>query len=339
MWYNCDCVDLLVVVINKGCNISSSRRNLPQLMFSLQLIRNMAGKVELKIWNGFNDASSLNVENIRAWVHGFLHAFLTAVVEYSRTVKRWFISKPHGRRRRRKVSVLTAYFLIQFFFYVKLNVDTHNTHELDSAQTPVFPCKRTAEEAKALRELFYDVHEVLDQLKVRHFLIYGSIWGAMRSQGPLPWDYDIDLGIHGDEEFSKIPRAKFVKAFQKRGIRVNNKMHQASVFYLSRGKFAQVDLDVFFNYNGWMQRAGWISWILYYNYKTYHTFPAWMLQEPLPKMQFFDVQMPVPRGRKEILKYLYPKDWKKPFTPAACQGKDITLNTQSKPPEETQDRN
>lgn len=299
----------------------------------------MAGKVELKIWNGFNDASSLNVENIRAWVHGFLHAFLTAVVEYSRTVKRWFISKPHGRRRRRKVSVLTAYFLIQFFFYVKLNVDTHNTHELDSAQTPVFPCKRTAEEAKALRELFYDVHEVLDQLKVRHFLIYGSIWGAMRSQGPLPWDYDIDLGIHGDEEFSKIPRAKFVKAFQKRGIRVNNKMHQASVFYLSRGKFAQVDLDVFFNYNGWMQRAGWISWILYYNYKTYHTFPAWMLQEPLPKMQFFDVQMPVPRGRKEILKYLYPKDWKKPFTPAACQGKDITLNTQSKPPEETQDRN
>ena len=295
-------------------------------MFSLQLIRNMSGKVEFKIWNGFNDASSLNVAGVRAWMHEFLHAFLSALVEHLRTVKRWFISKPQGRRRRRKISVLTAYFLIQLFFFVKLNVDTHNTHELDSAQTPVFPCKRTAEEAKALRELFYDVHEVLDELKVRHFLIYGSIWGAMRSQGPLPWDYDIDLGIYGDQEFSKIPRAKFVKAFQKRGIRVNDKMHQASVFYLSRGKFAQVDLDVFFNYNGWMQRAGWISWVLFYNYRTYHTFPAWMLQEPLPRLQFFDVQMPVPRGGKKILKYLYPKDWERPFTPAACQGKDITLN-------------
>ena len=146
-------------------------------------------------------------------------------------------------------------------------MDTHNTHELDSAQTPIFPCKRKPEEAKALRELFQDVREVLNELHVQYFLMYGSIWGALRSKGPLPWDYDIDLGVYGDEEFSKIPREKFVKAFQKRGIRVTDKMHQASVFYLSRGKFAQVDLDVFFNYNGWMQRAGWISWVLYYNYK------------------------------------------------------------------------
>jgi hypothetical protein len=288
----------------------------------------MSGKIEFKTWNGVNDISSLNVEDIRSLVRGFLDAFLASLVARTHTVKRWFISKPLGRRQRRKVSVLTAYFLIQLFFYIKLNVDTHNTHELDSAQTPVFPCERTLEEAKALRQLFYDVRKVLNELKVRHFLMYGSIWGAFRSQGPLPWDYDIDLGVYGDQHFLSIPREKFVKAFQKYGIRVNDKMHQASVFYLSRGKFAQVDLDVFFNYNGWMQRAGWISWILYYNYKTYHTFPASMVDGPLPTMRFFDVQMPVPRGGKEILKYLYPKDWETPFTPSACHGRDITLNIQ-----------
>ena len=289
----------------------------------------MSGKIDFRIWDGFNDWSSMKLDNLSPFVHGFLNAFLHRLVAHLRTVKRWFISKPQGRRRRRKVSVLTLYFLIQLVFYVKLNVDTHNTHELDSVQTPVFPCKRTAEEATALQKLFYDVREVLDELKVRHFLIYGSIWGAYRSRGPLPWDYDIDLGIHGNEEFSKIPREKFVKAFQSRDIHVNDKMHQASVFYLSRGKFAQVDLDVFFNYTGWMQRSGWISWVLYYNYKTYHTFPAWMLQEPLPTMQFFEFQIPVPRGGKEILKYLYPKDWQKPFTPAACQGHGITLDMQT----------
>ncbi|CAB4026749.1 Hypothetical predicted protein [Paramuricea clavata] len=295
----------------------------------------MAGKMQLKLWNALNDidASSITAENIRAWIYEFLHLFLSALMAHALTVKRWFVSKPIGRRQRRKVSVLTVYFLIQLVFYVKLNVDTHNTHELDSAQTPVFPCERTPEEAKALRELFYDVREVLNELEIHHFLMYGSIWGAYRSKGPLPWDYDIDLGVLGDEAFSKIPREKFVRAFQERGIRVNDKMHQASVFYLIRGKFAQVDLDVFFDYNGWMQRTGWVPWVLYYNYKSYHTFPAWMVQEPMPTMQFFDVQMPVPHGGKEILKYLYPKDWETPFTPAACQGNDITLNTQTEPTE------
>lgn len=272
-------------------------------------------------WKGSYDEWSLNLENCRAKLHDFLQVFLTAIVASWCNISKWFISTPQGRRRRRKFSILTAYFLIQFVFYVKLNVDTHNTHELDSAETPIFPCARTAEEAKALRELFHDVREILNDLKVRHFLIYGSIWGAYRSQGPLPWDYDIDLGILGDEVFSEIPREEFVKPFQERGIRVNDKMHVASVFYLSRGEFAQVDLDVFYNYDGWMQRAGWIPWVLYYNYKTYHTFPAWMVQEPLPKMQFFDVQMSVPRGGQEILKYLYPKDWERPFTPFACQDK------------------
>ena len=283
----------------------------------------MFGKIEFKAWTG------LNAKNITAYIHGFLEACISSLFDHAHIVKRWFVSKPLGSRRCIKFSILTACFLIQLFFYIKLNVDTHNTHELDSAQTPIFPCERKPEEAKALQELFQDVCEVLNELHVQYFLMYGSIWGALRSKGPLPWDYDIDLGVYGDEEFSKIPREKFVKAFQKRGIHVSDKMYQASVFYLRRGKFAQVDLDVFFNYNGWMQRAGWIPWVLYYNYKTYHTFPAAMLEEPLPTMKFFDVQMPVPRGGKEILKYLYPKDWETPFTPAACHGHDITLDEQT----------
>ena len=286
----------------------------------------MSAKVEFKYWDSFHDSSLFNVKTFRALFHEFLITFLKSLLERSRTVRRWFISEPRGRRRRRKISVLTTYFLIQLVFLIKLNVDTHNTHELDSAQSPVFPCQRTPKEAKALRELFYDVREALNELKVRYFLMYGSIWGAYRSRGPLPWDYDIDLGVYGDETFSNIPRETFAKAFQKRGIRVNDKMHQASVFYLSRGKFAQVDLDVFFNYNGWMQRTGWVSWVLYYNYKSYHTFPASMLQQPLPTMQFYDVQVQVPRGGKEILKYLYPHDWERPFTPVACQGKDRTMD-------------
>lgn len=283
----------------------------------------MSGKIGFKMWKNSEPKSSWYLKNIRVLTHEFLYTLLDILRGHLNTVIRWFISKPVGRRQKRKVSVLRVYFLIQFVFYVKLNVDTHNTHELDSAQTPVFPCKRTREEAKALRDLFYDVCDVLNKLGIKPFLIYGSIWGAYRSSGPLPWDYDIDLGIHGNRVFATIPRERFVDAFRKRNIHVNDKMYQASVFYLTRGKFAQVDLDVFFDYNGWMQRTGWVPWILYYNYKTYHTFPASMLEETLPVMKFLDLQMAVPRGGKEILKYLYPNDWQTPFTPYACHAQNI----------------
>ena len=113
-----------------------------------------------------------------------------------------------GRRRAAKMlkfSILVM--ILTFGFYlVKLNVDTHNTHELDSATSPIFPCQRKPEEAKELNELFYDVIDILNKMNIRHFLIYGSIWGAYRSKGPLPWDYDIDIGIIGEENYAQIPK-------------------------------------------------------------------------------------------------------------------------------------
>ena len=263
--------------------------------------------------------------NIHIW---FLSTLLIALALSYVNVSNW-ICWTENHRSKIKCSVFCTCMFVGLVFYVKLNIDTHNTHELDSEQNPHFPCKRSPKQAEELRELFHDIHEILNKMNVRHFLIYGSIWGAYRVQAPLPWDYDIDLAIIGDETYSKIPKSEFVKAFREQGISVHDSTTLSSCYYLTRGEFAQVDIDIFYNFHGWMQRAGLATWFLYYNYQKYHSFPAWMVEHPLPEMKFIDIQMAVPRGGMDILKHLYPNDWNRPFTPAACKVKSKKVKTRA----------
>ncbi|XP_028408020.1 uncharacterized protein LOC114530626 [Dendronephthya gigantea] len=274
----------------------------------------------MKINTAENQRKSQKIKwySIHTW---FLRVFLTALALSYVNVANWICWKDH--RNKIKCSIFGTCMLVTLVFYVKLNVDTHNTHELDSDQSPHFPCNRTPEQAQELRDLFHDVRDILNEMSIRPFLIYGSVWGAYRAKAPLAWDYDIDLAIIGDETYSQIPKAEFLKPFRERGIEVYDMTWMSSCYYFTRGKFAQVDIDIFYNFHGLMQRSGLITWLLYYNYKKYHSFPEWMVEKPLPKMQFIDVQIEVPRGGMEILKYLYPNDWERPFTPAACKVNNV----------------
>ena len=51
--------------------------------------------------------------------------------------------------------------------------------------------------------------------------MYGSLFGARRNQGPLPWDYDVDIAVKG-EQFSKIRFDHFVAACKQKGITVTD---------------------------------------------------------------------------------------------------------------------
>ena len=50
-----------------------------------------------------------------------------------------------------------------------------------------------------LLNLTYEIHDILIDLQLDHWLMYGSIFGALRADGPLPWDYDVDLGMRGEQ--------------------------------------------------------------------------------------------------------------------------------------------
>ena len=60
-------------------------------------------------------------------------------------------------------------------------------------------CEYSKLERMKLLNLTYEIHDILFELQLDHWLMYGSIFGALRADGPLPWDYDVDLGMRGEQ--------------------------------------------------------------------------------------------------------------------------------------------
>ena len=57
-----------------------------------------------------------------------------------------------------------------------------------------------------LKKILTDLSEVLDNYNKKYFIIWGTLLGAVRHKGFIPWDTDIDIGIlrNDFEEISKI---------------------------------------------------------------------------------------------------------------------------------------
>lgn len=50
-------------------------------------------------------------------------------------------------------------------------------------------------ELKELQSLQYDILKYIDRIckknNIEYFLVFGTLLGAVRHQGTIPWDYDI----------------------------------------------------------------------------------------------------------------------------------------------------
>lgn len=44
-----------------------------------------------------------------------------------------------------------------------------------------------------------EVHEICKKNNIDYFLAYGSLLGAIRHRGLIPWDYDIDIWVRGED--------------------------------------------------------------------------------------------------------------------------------------------
>ena len=178
---------------------------------------------------------------------------------------------------------------------------------------------RTCTSQKGLRDIVHlteEVHKILNGLNLTHFLLYGSHWGAMRVGGPLPWDEDADIGVIADANYLRLTKEKFINAFARKGMNVTDNMAQKTSLKLDRGS-VNVDVIVYFDYNGLMQRRGWEPFLIPIHYRLHHSFPTWVVKTPpaLPKAQFGKLMIPVPRGGREIMKHLYRYDWWKDYKP------------------------
>ena len=186
---------------------------------------------------------------------------------------------------------------------------------------PIMICRNvTKPQMNQFLDLSYKVHQVLDELEVKHWLMYGSLVGALLSHAPLTWDDETVIGLDGDGRLRTLSKTTFIEKLKSVGAKHVDDFWSRDGLIKIQDENSEISVDlVIFNRSGkWMKRPGWATWLFYFQYNRFHTFPAKLIEKPLPKIQFGFFNISVPKGGKEILKYIYPTDWWKIVKPLGC---------------------
>lgn len=227
-----------------------------------------------------------------------------------------FRRKMQLRKQKPIAYLMVIFILVGSYFYINLQSYAYYTNRF---WNPVVSCKGSDEEIDRLLKLAYQIHTVLDSMEIRHWLMYGSIWGALRIGKPLPWDNDVDIGFEEQGKFARMTWSEFLAPFEAEGLNIKTKWTQSGTIVISKPDLWQsVDLFALYNQRGTMKRRGVESGIFALNYMTYHQFPAWLVESDLPQAKFGFFNISVPKGGIEIMKHLYPFNWWKDVRPKGC---------------------
>ena len=63
---------------------------------------------------------------------------------------------------------------------------------------------RTKKELLVRKNEFLKICKILDELKIKYFLDTGILLGAVRHNGFIPWDWDVELSVFANEVSDKI---------------------------------------------------------------------------------------------------------------------------------------
>ena len=236
-------------------------------------------------------------------------------------MKRYFCPRNISFRKIFKLFILMNIISAITTVYYILNNQNFARYTGRHPFNPLMKCRNlTKTQMDQLLRLSYKVHRVLDELGLEHWLMYGSLLGALRGHAPLAWDDDADIGLDGDGTLKTLGEIVLVEKLRSVGAkRLDVFLSRDGLIKIHDGysEFS-VDLVVFHRSGKWMKRPGWATWLLYFQYNKFHTFPAKLIEQPLPEIQFGFFNISAPRGGKEILKYIYPTDWWKVVKPPGC---------------------
>ena len=241
-------------------------------------------------------------------------------------MRRYFRSRKISPKTWSIRKILTLFILLNITtvtttMYYLFNMQNLGRYTGRNPFNTVMKCRNlTKLQMDQLLSLSYKVHQVLEELRVEHWLMYGSLLGALRGHAPLAWDDDTDIGLDGDGRLKTLSKTVLIEKLKSVGARyVDDCRARDGLIKIFDGNSEfSVDLVIFNRSGKWMKRPGWATWLFYFQYNKFHTFPAKLIEKPLPKIQFGFFNILAPRGGKEILKYLYPTDWWKVVKPPGC---------------------
>lgn len=163
-----------------------------------------------------------------------------------------------------------------------------------------------------IRNILRDVGALLDELGITWWADYGTLLGAVRHGGLIPWDKDADLGILADGReklLSAFPRLMemdyyptYVPPRPERRFRTGDRVKVR----LSRRNHTNTDVFIWHNRpDGMLERTNYISSDLYKG----REFPEHWLH-PIHKVPFDDIEVNLPAQAEALVAYRYGQGWK-----------------------------
>lgn len=100
---------------------------------------------------------------------------------------------------------------------------------------------------KTLYQLFYDVHRILKVHNLSYWMVGGTFLGAVRHEGIIPWDDDVDIGMDVRDRKKLM---SLEKVFKKCGIKLFKFFFGFKLFYTNSKKvtgegYRFPNLDIF----------------------------------------------------------------------------------------------
>ena len=162
---------------------------------------------------------------------------------------------------------------------------------------------RNQEELDTRRHEFLEVCKILDNLKIRYFLLGGVLLGAIRNNDFIAWDWDVEICVYSDEVIKKIgPLLSMIDASEFSIIKYNKKLSEFKIDLL--GKFPKEVTKytiMGWNYNK-KKRIFWRKTL---------KIPEHFLNN-MSKIELFNKLHFAPYPPKEYLAHQY-GDWQKPM--------------------------
>jgi len=158
------------------------------------------------------------------------------------------------------------------------------------------------------KQLLFHMSNALTKVGIEHFLIFGTLLGAIREKNLIQHDKDIDIGVIGKPFRDFDVWYALLEELNKHSIRVNKVWYDYAVVNFRSHENCSLDVYGF-------QRRGNKYWVeLFVKKRGYDK----KYFDTLDEIKVFGRKFKVPHNVEEWLDYHYGKDWKNPkqkFTP------------------------
>ena len=152
-----------------------------------------------------------------------------------------------------------------------------------------------------LYQMMYDVDELFFQYSIKYYATAGTLLGAIRHRGIIPWDDDLDVSM--DKKYKKVLNSeKFISDLSRCGYGIKKFFFGDKIYRLDED---WIGLDVFYT----MQYKNKIQ---YASKRARDLWPREYINEsemyPLKRVPFGEFEITVPADSRKILNRFY-KDW------------------------------